>query len=197
MTPEEANLLAKMRAGDPQALRRLYELYADRVSGFALRLTGNRSETEDIVQEVLVAAYAGHAACQGRARPLTWLLGIATRRWRDRRRQRSTLPQEGDALDHLAFSGAQRSLESEVIDALTLDCALQQLDPPFRQALLLVASQGLTYREAADVMAEPVGTVKWRVSRATREMSRLLRAVEVECNEMPQRATTGSRSGCR
>ena len=89
---EAANLIAGIRAGDPQAFRRLYDTYADRVMGFVLRLTGSRTETEDIVQEVFVAAYASRASFQGRSQLLTWLLGITSRRWRDRCRQRTPRP---------------------------------------------------------------------------------------------------------
>jgi DNA-directed RNA polymerase specialized sigma24 family protein len=47
------------------------------------------------------------------------------------------------------------------------------LEAPFREALLLVAGQGMTYKEAAALMDEPVGTVKWRVHEATKRMREL------------------------
>lgn len=201
---EAANLIAGIRAGDPQAFRRLYDTYADRVMGFVLRLTGSRTETEDIVQEVFVAAYASRASFQGRSQLLTWLLGIASRRWRDRCRQRT--PQtttlfaeevaEGTASHDAAVLFSPRSLETDVINALTLADALARLEPLFREALLLVASQGLTYREAAEIMDEPIGTVKWRVAQATRRMSRLLDAVEEECNAM-QQSSSADICSCR
>ena len=201
---EAANLIAGIRAGDPQAFRRLYDTYADRVMGFVLRLTGSRTETEDIVQEVFVAAYASRASFQGRSQLLTWLLGIASRLWRDRCRQRT--PQtttlfaeevaEGTASHDAAVLFSPRSLETDVINALTLADALARLEPLFREALLLVASQGLTYREAAEIMDEPIGTVKWRVAQATRRMSRLLDAVEEECNAM-QQSSSADICSCR
>ena len=86
---------------------RLYELYADRVYGFVLRLSGSPSDAEDIVQEVFLAAYAGRDGFQGRARLLTWLLGIASRRWRDRcRHNLPTTPFVG----RTARAGSRRSV---------------------------------------------------------------------------------------
>ncbi len=190
MIVDEANLIAKIRAGDQGAFRLLYEGYADRVTGFVLRLTGSRTDTEDIVQEVFIAAYAGRASFRGDSKLLSWLLGIAVRRWRDRSRKQSlpTTPFTADGdMDAQATQVAGGSLlETEVVNSLTLARALEQLEPSFRAALLLVASQGLTYREAAEIMAEPVGTIKWRVFEATREMARLLQAIEEEYNAMQQ-----------
>ena len=82
------------------------------------------------------------------------------------------------------------------MNALTMETALAKLDAPAREALLLVVSQGLTYREAADVMEEPVGTTKWRVSQATRKMAALLNAVEEEFHEM-QYGTGANTQPCR
>ena len=132
---DAANLIAGIRAGDPQAFRRLYDTYADRVMGFLLRLTGSQTETEDLVQEVFVAAYTGRASFQGRSQLLTWLLGIASRRWRDRCRQRIPYTiqlseegvAEGTSSDDTAVLFSPHSLETDVINALTLADALARL----------------------------------------------------------------------
>jgi len=174
---------ARIREGDGIEFRRLYDTYGSRVLGFALRLTGSRPEAEDLVQEVFAAAYASRASFQGRSKPLTWLLGIATRRWRDCGR-RATLPVS--PLDEDIGTGCVATLEDTVIGTVTLSQALAKLDPAMRAALLLVASQGLTYKEAAEALGEPVGTVKWRVFEATRKMQKLLQAVEEEYDAMQQ-----------
>lgn len=187
-TSDDRDIATRIRAGDVQGFHLLYERHADRVLGFALRLTGSRADAEDIVQEVFAAAYDGRATFGGRSRPLAWLLGIAARRWRDRRRHKApdTAPLTDGA--ELLQPG---SLEAGVINALTLSQALERLAPPLREALLLVASQGLTYKEAAEVLDTPVGTVKWRVFEAMRKMRGLLSAVEEEFDGM-QRAEPGT-----
>ena len=182
-TADGGDIAGRIRAGDAQGFRLLYDRHADRVLGFALRLTGGRAEAEDLVQEVFAAAYTGRAAFQGRSQPLTWLLGIAARRWRDCGRRAALVT---TLLDDDVGVPPRTSLEEDVVNSLTLSEALAQLSPPFREALLLVASQGLTYKEAAEALGEPVGTVKWRVFEATRKMQTLLRAVEEEYDAMPQ-----------
>ncbi len=185
---EERRFRAKIQAGDHAAFDALFERHAPQVLGFLLPLTGSRAEAEDLVQDVFLAAYGAHATFGGRSKPVSWLLGIAVRRWRDggRRGRLDVL-----ALDDSAAAGEcergfprKAALDDQVLDAVTLSQALLALTPPFREALLLVASQGFTYREAADILGEPVGTVKWRVSEASRRMRALLTAGEEEKDEL-------------
>lgn len=189
----ERELIRLIREGDPRSFQRLYAQYADRVMGFALRLTDSRSDAEDVVQEVFLAAWKGRDGFQGRSRLLTWLLGIASRRCRDRRRALSpetlALADEttvGAGENSLAPLPACPSMETRVVNALTLEQALAQLQPLFREALLLVASQGLTHAEAAAIMNEPLSTTKWRVWQAKKQMAALLHAVEEEWNDVQQ-----------
>lgn len=175
---------AKLRAGDRAAFDALFERHAPQVLGFLLPLTGSRAEAEDLVQDVFLAAYRAHASFQGRAKPISWLLGIAVRRWRDcgRRGRLEVLALDDDrgAGELARGSPRQAAPDARVLDALALTEALSRLAPPARAALLLVASQGFTYREAADILGEPVGTVKWRVSEASRRMRQLLTIGEEE-----------------
>ncbi len=201
MRDNEQELLQLIRAGNPRGFQLLYAQYADRVMGFALRLSGSRSDAEDIVQEVFLAAWQGRDSFQGRSRLLTWLLGIASRRWRDRSRQYApeTVPfieewsGEPETTIMIMPVAGGGGMEAGVIDALTLERALAQLQPLFREALLLVTAQGLTQREAAEVMNEPLTTTKWRVWQAKKQMAALLHAVEKECNDVQQ---TEPRADC-
>jgi len=187
-TPDERDRTAPLWAKDSRDFHVLYERYGERVLGFALRLTGSRTDAEDLMQEAFTAAYSGRASFQGRSKPLAWLLGIAARRWRDCRRRQfpDTIPlaEEENAPQTVSTPSRRTALEEGVVTSLTLAEALERLAPPFREALLLVASQGLTYKEAAVALGEPAGTVKWRVFEATRKMQMLLRAVEEEYDEM-------------
>ena len=165
---EERRFRAKIQAGDHAAFDTLFERHAPQVLGFLLNLTGNRAEAEDLVQDVFLAAYRSHATFGGRVKPVSWLLGIAVRRWRDggRRGRLEVLALDDDRAADDCERGFPRRvpLDTQVLDAVALSEALSALAPPFREALLLVASQGFTYRAAADILGEPVGTVKWRVS---------------------------------
>jgi DNA-directed RNA polymerase specialized sigma24 family protein len=89
----------------------------------------------------------------------------------------------------------------QTVETVVLDQALQMLDEPFREALLLVHSQGLTYREAAELRGEPVGTVKWRVSEAARRLRQILTTLDTYQGEKNDglHATDGrvDRAACR
>ncbi|MCC2669812.1 MAG: polymerase, sigma-24 subunit, subfamily [Armatimonadetes bacterium] len=180
MEPDETELVTRVRAGDATAFDALYRSFGARVLGFALRLSENRAEAEDLVQEVFIAAYGARTSYRGRSRLLTWLLGIAARRWRDRCRydaRRPTALGGDELLAGRPATGAR--VEEQVVETVVLDQALAALDVPFREALLLVHSQGLSYREAAQALGVPIGTVKWRVFEATRRLRRHLEALEV------------------
>lgn len=143
---------------------------------------GNRAEAEDIAQETFVAAYQGRTTFTGKGSQRAWILGIAVRRWRDRNRRKelATTPVSGqeDILDPAASN-----FESASLTRITLTRALQTLEERHKEALLLVVSQRLTYREAAEIMGEPIGTVKWRVHEASRLLRTHLIALEEEDNE--------------
>ncbi len=190
MTFEEKQLAIGIRKGDPDAFRALYDRHSAQLLGYLLRLTGSRTEAEDLVQDVFLAAYVGRETFQGNSRLISWLLGIATRRWRDRWRRRAPAPTSLDTMEEVSVatgSGVQQTgMESAIVNTITLTRALARLAPPFREALLLVRSQGLAYAEAATILEEPVGTVKWRVSVATRQVQQILDNIDGEFDEMQQ-----------
>ena len=70
--------------------------------------------------------------------------------------------------------------------SIALQSALQELAPAFREAFLLVAAQGLTHREAAEVLERPLGTVKWQVAEATKRLRVFLQAQEEETETLEQ-----------
>ena len=152
---------------------RLYSAHAPRVRGHLLRLTnGDQAEAEDLTQETFIAAYAGRRTFRAESRPLTYLIGIARRRWRDA--QRRFRPDTEILSETLPDVSDTANIETAVLRADALERALAALDPPARNAVLMVLGKGLTYAEAAALLGEPVGTVKWRVHEATRLLRRLL-----------------------
>jgi RNA polymerase sigma-70 factor (ECF subfamily) len=162
-----------IRAGDHGAFNRLFDQYSPRVLGYLIRLTGSRADAEDLTQETFLAAYAGRAGWRGEAQALAWLLGIARRRWRDR--SRKAVIAAGSLLEETLLLPDPTS---EVDTAAVLTEAMSRLSEMEREVLLLTAVEGLTYPEAAVVLGEPVGTVKWRVHQATRKLRRILNAAE-------------------
>jgi RNA polymerase sigma-70 factor, ECF subfamily len=186
-----------MRRGNtPDPIARLYTAHAANVLGFLVRLTGGkRTEAEDLLQETFIAAFQGQARFARRGSERAWLMGIALRRWRDRQRHHliatTAFPEDDDP----RLTRDVSPIEQQVIQRIALDHALEQLPPLHREALLLVTGQGLSQKEAALILEEPVGTIKWRVFEATRLVRQYLTALEKEESGIDE-LTLENVSGC-
>jgi RNA polymerase sigma-70 factor, ECF subfamily len=164
---DDETLLAALRKRDPKALDTLLCRYGSRVLSFSRQLTRSQADAEDLTQETFLAAFQGAPQFAGRARLLTWLLGISYRRWRDARRtpRPSTIPldesHEGKTCD-------------QSVEHLALKDALARLPENLREAFVLVAVQQQTHAEAARVLSVPRSTIKWRVGEAARLLRPML-----------------------
>ena len=129
-----------------------YRKHGERIYRFCFRLSGSVSDAEDLTQEVFLAAFQGCDRFQGRSSVQTWLYKIALNCWRHSCR----VPRlETTALTDIAPAGP--GLEQSVTEADALTCALNALPPGLRETFLLVKAEGLTYREAAQVLNIPQG----------------------------------------
>jgi len=146
-----------------------YQKYGDRMYRFCYRLSGSTSDAEDLTQEVFMAAFQGAARFEGRSSVQTWLYRIALNCWRQSRRAPRL---DTTTLDNVILTGP--GVEQTVTDRVTLTCALAALPPDLREAFLLIKAEGLTYREAAQVLNIPQGTVQWQVHTASRRLRVLL-----------------------
>lgn len=159
-----------MRPEKQGSVRDLYDTHGDRIYRFCLRLSGSASDAEDLAQEVFLAAFSGQAKFAGRSSVQTWLYQIALNCWRHSRR---ALRLDMAIFDDTAPSPGP-SVEVAVTENVSLTCALSALPPDLREAFLLVRAEGLKYKEAADVLGVPSGTVQWRVHEASRRLRGLL-----------------------
>lgn len=143
-----------------------------RLRRYAAALVGNLSDADDLVQDCVEKALANRHALRDGTRLGGWLLSILHNlhvsglRWR--RRRGAEVPVE-DLADDLALSAAPADREA-VRDFVR---AFAQLSEEHRTILLLTGMEGLSYREAAEVLEVPVGTVMSRLARA-RERLRVL-----------------------
>lgn len=147
----------------------------------ARTLTRDPGEAEDLVQDALVRAYRGIAKFDGRY-PRAWLLTIVRNTHLNRlRRRRPDLLDDPDAdLDRVAPHTTESTVEASVVDVVIDDVVQQCLRELPRDQLRiveLVDVTGLTYREAAETVDVPIGTVMSRLHRARKRMrDHLLRA---------------------
>lgn len=159
---DEAGLITRIRAGDESAMADLYDRYSGIVYGVALRVLGNTSAAEDVVQEVFLQLWRNPQAFDpDRGKLAPWLAVIARNRAIDLLRKR---PMEDD-IDELPISTGV-DLEDEASQRLAIGKVrgvLGQLPADQRKLLEMAFFEGLTHTEIASKTGEPLGTVKTRI----------------------------------
>ncbi|MEM7341394.1 MAG: sigma-70 family RNA polymerase sigma factor [Actinomycetota bacterium] len=152
----------------------------------AVRLTTNTSDAEDLVQETLFRAYRSYGTFSPGTNLGAWLFRILNNAHINRYRARKRRPEE-TALDDLpdwsaqgqaaAEASASRSAEDEAIDSIAeadVVAAVDKLPKPYRQAVMLADVEGYSYREIAERLKVPIGTVMSRLHRGRQALRRQL-----------------------
>jgi RNA polymerase sigma-70 factor (ECF subfamily) len=131
---------------------------------FAFSLSGDASRSDDLVQETLVKAWAGQHRFQPGSNMIAWLFTILRNQFYSeiRKRKREVEDVDGAIASRMTVPAAQE----HSADLRTIQVHLAKLPAGQRDAIMLVAAQGMTYEAAAEVLGCQVGTVKSRVSRA-------------------------------
>ena len=162
-------LLHRLAAGDRRSLGEVYDRYAALVNGLVLRILRDRSDAEDVVQEVFVQVWKQAARFDPARGSLTaWICTIARTRALDRLRHR-TSRREQTSDTALEASEAPRTEE-----ALAVRKALEALSAEQRRALELAYYEGLTQTEIAARLGEPLGTIKTRIRTGLMRLRDLL-----------------------
>lgn len=171
----------------------------------ALRMTRSSSDAEDLVQETYLRAFRSlHQFAEG-TNLRAWLFRIMTNtyindyRKRQRRPTNTSLDDIEDfyLYDHLVDSVVQPQSdnpEEEVLERLTtanITDAIDELPEEFRQVVTLADVEGFSYREIADVLQIPVGTVMSRLFRARRRLRKVLYDVAIESGYIREMASDG------
>jgi len=156
-------LIARCRAGDRDGFGELVALTEPRVRRLLGRLVGRGVDLDDLVQETYLRAWRALPGFRGDSHFSTWLLRIATnaaRTWRRGRKPVASLPVDSE----LGSANTPGLGEGPLLDAY--ERALLDLSPELRAAFVLHETEGLSYREVADVLDCPIGTVMSRLHRA-------------------------------
>ena len=167
----EASLLARAQAGDVSAFEHLSSAYADRVFMLLLRLLGDRSEAEDVAQEVMLRAWRGIARFQGQSSYFTWLYRIAvneaSRALEKKARRPAGVSIGADELQLPASPAHDPSQQAENAELRqALGRALAELPPPLRTAIVLRDVEGLSTQEAAEIAGVSQAAFKSRLHQA-------------------------------
>lgn len=177
---------------EQEALQHLDSLY-----GAALRLTRSPSDAEDLVQDTYLKAHRFHDRFEAGTNLKAWLFRILTNtfinRYRRRTRERDVLDGiDADPVGEGVMSrAAMRALSTPVADAERtllaeeIEGALDQLPEDYRVMILLADVEELSYKEIADIVGCPIGTVMSRLHRARKMMQKYLVSQAVELGVIP------------
>jgi RNA polymerase sigma-70 factor (ECF subfamily) len=170
---DDADLLDRLRAGDPRAFEDLVRRYQHRVFGVALRMLQSPAEAEDIAQDVFLRVHRAIGTFRGDAKLSTWLYGITSNlclnrltsasRTRTRHDEDAVMRARSDAPD------ATAAMERSEVEA-ALHQAITELPDERRIVVVLRDLEGLSYEEIAEALDLEVGTVRSRLHRARMDL---------------------------
>jgi RNA polymerase sigma-70 factor, ECF subfamily len=176
---DESELLRRCRAGERAAFDQFYRDHRRMVAANLFRVLGDRSDLDDLVQEVFVIAFRGMDRFRGDSKLSTWLyricVNVALGRLRTRSRKPPPLPTPdplGDRASDPNESPERLLLRRE--DVQRVYRALDELAPKKRVVLVLHEIDGLDIKEIAEIVGAPLVTVRTRLHYARKDFYRLL-----------------------
>lgn len=173
---------------DPETFVEAASPHMDGLFGAAMRMTRNSADAEDLVQETFLRAYRGYGRFEEGTNLRAWLYRILTNTFINSYRAKQRRPEESDLgevedlylyrrLGGLEASQRGRSAEDELLDLVTdseVKDALEALPEQFRIAVLLADIEGFSYKEIAEMLDIPIGTVMSRLHRGRKGLQKSL-----------------------
>ena len=187
-----------------QAMEHMPSLYAA-----AVRMTRNRADAEDLVQETYLRAYRGFGGFQEGTNLRAWLFRILTNTFINSYRAKQRRPQEADVEDvedlflyhrlpAVEEATRSRSAEIDVLERITdseVKAAIDDLPEQFRLPVYLADVEGFAYKEIAEMLDIPIGTVMSRLHRGRKGLEKRLHDYVVEQNLITHDAGPSSGGG--
>jgi RNA polymerase sigma-70 factor, ECF subfamily len=177
----ELRFIERLVGRDERAFNELVQIYEQRVYRLVFRMLGRRDEAEDMAQEVFVQVFKAIGQFRGDSKLSTWIYRIAVNLCKNRMKYLSR--RHSDAQDELEpsadraplseakgvttgdISRPDQMVEGYQMERLVHDC-IAELDPDFREVLILRDVEDLSYEELGEITGLPEGTVKSRLHRA-------------------------------
>lgn len=181
----DAELVARVQAGDVQAFDHLVRKYRERLFSIVYNLSSNREDAADITQEVFIKAFSSIKRFKGNSAFFTWLyrIGVNTTlsHLKKNRLRRffslESIQEDGASADVLeALALKHKTEKGALLSELQekLNEALQKLSPKHRTVVILFEIEGLSHQEIADIMGCSVGTVRSRLHYAKQQLQGFL-----------------------
>jgi RNA polymerase sigma-70 factor (ECF subfamily) len=177
----EARFLERLRAHDERAFNELVESYEQRVFRLVYRMLGRRDEAEDMAQEVFVQVFKAVATFRGDSKLSTWIYRIAVNLCKNRikyltRRHEGAQQELEPVAERAPLSQAKgvtfgdvarpdHMVEGLQVELIVKTC-IAEIEPDFREVLVLRDVEDLSYEEIAEITGLADGTVKSRIHRA-------------------------------
>ncbi|RIL02614.1 MAG: RNA polymerase subunit sigma [Proteobacteria bacterium] len=185
--PDDATAMDALTRGDADALGRLYDRYGATVLALCLRILRDRAEAEEVLEEVFWELWARRERYDAsRSAPFSYLMTLARSRALDRlrfRRRREgvwvALPSHGGVEPAATGQGTDPFEDTSAQQQrAAIDRALEELPAPSRRAVEMNFFEGLSHREIAERLGDPLGTVKTRIRQGLLTLRKALRALD-------------------
>ena len=170
MVFDDQRLLRQLRLGDRDAYIKVAERFKAEIWAYIYRLCGDRELAADICQETAIAIWRAAPEFMGIKALRSWVYRVAHNIYVDYRRKAGPRVISLDEMTHDVPAPCEHNSITTLAAKQSVARALRQLPEDLRLAIVLTKIQGLSSREAADVLQVPVGTLKWRVAHGLKAL---------------------------
>jgi RNA polymerase sigma-70 factor (ECF subfamily) len=180
----DEELMEQLQAGVVEALDILVDRYSERLSNYLYGFVGDEQKVSDLLQETFIRVFRNRHSYERIAKFSTWLYTIAGNLARTEYRKSKGDPttsiyrtsRDNEEYEMQLPDGQRHPdrLADQPIYREEVQKALEQLDEPFREAVILRDKQQLSYKEIAEITGAPIGTVKSRIHRGRERLQELL-----------------------
>jgi RNA polymerase sigma-70 factor (ECF subfamily) len=170
-------LIQQVQQGNERAFNQLVQRYQERIINVCFRIVGNFQDAEEAAMDTFLACYRSLSTFEGRSSFATWLYRIAMR---TAYKQRERCPPGSIPIDELEIpenrltTQPDRILKEQEIKK-AVEQTIETLPEHLKEAVIFYFLEGLSYREIAEILACPIGTVCSRINAARRQLRRKLK----------------------